>query len=254
MPRKQIFLLILIGCLAVYCFMQADFVFAGGLDKYLKGQRLAVGSVKFIPVTLRDGMESQKSPSWPLRNPSKVFGEPPFLKNEKRARKVGIDLREELDEYSVTGYKDYSSFFLFYNFVTAVGCPNDYVIQRTRLDKLYYDSAGNPYKRQEQFLVEALALNYKKETKRADEHHKGYSLGKFSKRKIIIDLEIGCGEIPKVVEGKAWPNPKNRLYYKIQSYSDEPELYDKVNFDFSSKYRITMEFDRDGKYSLDLPY
>lgn len=254
MSRKQIYLLVLGGCLAVYCAMRVNFVFAGGLDKYLKGQRLAVGSVKFIPVTLRDGMESRKSPAWPLRNPSKIFQEPAFLNNEQRALKAGIDLREELDKYSVEGYKDSSFFFLFYNFVTAVGCPNDYVIQKVRLNKLYYDTGGNPYKTQEQFFVEVLALNYKKETKRADEHRREYLLGKFTKRKIVIDLEIGCGEIPKVVTGKAWPNPKNKLYYKVQNYSDEPGLYNKVDFAFSSKYRVTMEFDRDGKYSLDLPY
>lgn len=254
MIRRQRFLLAFLGCLLVYFFLQTNFTFAGGLEKYLKGQRLAVGSVKFVPVTLRDGMESQKSPAWPLRNPSKIFQEPTFLKNEQRALKVGIDLGQELDQYSVVGYKNNTFFFLFYNFITAAGCPNDYVIQRVRLDKLYYDFSGNPYKRQKQFLVEVLALNYKNETKRAHEHHRGYQLGKFSKRKIIIDLEIGCGEIPKVVTGKTWPNPKNALYYKVQNYSDKPELYDKVDFDFSSKYRITMEFDRDGKYSLDLPY
>ncbi len=254
MIQRQRFLLAFLGCALVYFFFQNNLTFARGLDKYLKGQRLAVGSVKFIPVTLRDGMESHKSPAWPLRNPSKVFQEPTFLKNEKRAFKVGIDLREELDQYSVAGYKNNLFFFLFYNFVTVVGCPNEYAIQKVKVTKLYYDFSGDPYKRQVQFLVEALALNYKKETRRADEHRREYLLGKFAKRKIIIDLEVGCGEIQKVVTGKAWPNPKNKLYYRIQNFSDQPELYNKVNFRFSSKYRITMEFDQDGKYSLDLPY
>ena len=97
-------------------------------------------------------------------------------------------------------------------------------------------------------------MHYKKETKRADEQRKEYALGKFVKRKITIDLEIGCGEIRRVAEGKAWPYPDNPLYHRIQDYSDEPGLYNKINFDFSSQYRITMEFDRDGKYSLDLPH
>lgn len=247
------FLLVLGGAFFLCFLARIDSASAGGLDKYLKGQPMMVGNVKFIPVTLRDGMESQKSPAWPLRNPEKILQEPAFIDKEKRALKAGIQLKENLDQTSVAGYKDNSFFFLFYNFVTAAGCRNDYVIQRIRLSKMYYDFSGNPYKKHEQFLVEALALNHKKETKRADEHYREYSLGEFSKRKIIIDLEIGCGEIPKVVTGKAWPNPQNSLYYRIQNYSDAPDLYNQVKFGFSSTYRISMEFDRDGKYSLELP-
>lgn len=254
MPRNLIYHFILGGCVAVYLSIQAGLASASGLDKYLKGQRLAVGSVKFVPVTLRDGMESQKSPAWPLKNPSKIFQEPVFLNNKRRALNAGIHLEEVMEEYSVAGYQDNTFFLLFYNFVTAVGCPNDYVIQRVRLNKLYYDFSDDPYKSQEQFLVEVLPLNLKKETKRADEHRREYALGKFSKRKITIDLEIGCGEIPKVVTGNAWPDPENVLYHKVQDYSDQPGFYNKVEYRFSSTYRITMEFDRDGKYSLELPY
>jgi hypothetical protein len=254
MPRGRTNFWICAGMLVVCFSWQARVVSAAGLDKYLKGQPLAVGSVKFIPVTLRDGMESRKSPSWPLKSPSKIFEEPFFQKNEKRALNVGIHLKEELDKYSVVGYKDHSFFFLFYDFITAAGCPNDYVIQKVKLTKSYYDFSGSPYKQEEQFLVEALALNFKKETKRADEHQKEYLLGKFHSRKIVIDLEIGCGQIPKVIEGRAWPFTENQLYHSIQNYSDQPGLYNKVNFSFSSRYRVAMEFDRDGKYSLELLY
>ncbi|HQP10872.1 MAG TPA: hypothetical protein PKV41_05760 [Candidatus Omnitrophota bacterium] len=253
MPRQRIYLLVLAGYLTACFLPPVKAVWAGGLEKYLEGQPLAVGSVKFVPVSLRDGMESQKSPLWPLKNPSKIFEEPAFLENEKRALAVGIRLKDHLDQYSVSGYKQNTFFFLFYNFLTAVGCPNDYVVQRVRLTKLYYDLLGNVYKKHEQFLVEALALNLKKETKRADDHWKTYTLGKFFKRKVVIDLEIGCGEIPKTLTGKAWPHAQNPLYYRVQDYSDEPGLYDKVKYQFSSAYRITMEFDRDGKYSLELP-
>ena len=254
MLRGPKYILLFLVCLGIWFFAQTYLVSAGGLDAYLKNQPLAVGSIRFVPVTIRDGMESQKSPSWPLRNPSKVFEGSTYLRNEQRALKVGIDLKEKMDDYSVAGYRNNSFFFLFYNFLTAAGCPNDYIIQKVRLHKSYYDHSGSLYKQQEQYLVEALALNFKKETKRADEHRKEYVLGKFQRRKIVIDLEVGCGKIRKVIEGKAWPYAANRLYYRIQDYSDQPDLYNKVNFNFSSKYRITMEFDQDGKYSLDLPY
>ena len=128
------------------------------------------------------------------------------------------------------------------------------MIQRVKLHKLYYDFSGIPYKEEVQYLVEALALNYKKETKLADEHAREYFLGQFFKRKIIIDSEVGCGQIPRVVEGTDWPNPKNPLYYRVQNYSDVPGLYDQVEFKFSYPYRTTVEFDRDGKYSLELPF
>jgi hypothetical protein len=253
MPRKHVSFLVLAGGLSALFLLQAVLVSAAGLDKYLEGRPLVVGSVRFIPVTLRDGMESQKTPSWPLKNPAKVFEEPVFQWHEKRARNAGIDLKEKMDQLSVAGYKDNSFFFLFYNFLTAAGCPNSYVIQKVRLTKLYYDFLGDVYKKQEQYLVEAFALNFKKETKRASEHWKEYSLGKFSRRKIEIDLDIGCGTIPQALEGKAWPYTQNPLYYRVQDYSEGPGLYDKVEFVFSSHYRITMEFDRDGKYSLELP-
>lgn len=254
MLKGQKYIPVFLECLIIFFFAQTDFAFASGLDKYLEGQPLAVGSVRFVPVTIRDGMESQKSPLWPLRNPSKIFENSAYLKNEQRALKVDINLKESMDDYSVVGYKNNSFFFLFYNFLIVAGCPNDYIIQKVKLSKSYYDISGNPYRQQEQFLVEALALNFRKETKRADEHRKEYALGNFYKRKIVIDLEVGCGGIPRVIKGKGWPYPQHRLYYRIQDYSDEPGLYNRVHFDFSSQYRITMEFDRDGKYSLDLPY
>ena len=253
MLRKRRAVLVLWECFIICFFAQCDFTFAGGLDRYLDGQPLMVGSIKRVPVTIRDGMESQKTPSWPLKNPSKIFESPAYVKNEQRALKVGIDLKEKMDVYSIVGYKNGAFFFLFYHFLTAVGCPNDYIIQKVKLSKSFYDLSGNPYKQRQEYLVEALELNFKKETKRADEQRKEYTLGKFHRRKIVMDLEIGCGEIPKVIKGKAWPYPENKLYYRIQDYSDTPGLYDKVHFDFSSTYRITMEFDRDGKYSLDLP-
>lgn len=254
MKKWQKLVLVAAVCLLACLLFRVRRTFARGLDKYLKDQPLTVGSVRLVPVTLRDGMESQKTPSWPLRNPNKVFEEPSFVNNEKRANKVGIDLRKALDQLSVSGYKDGNFYFLFYNFLTAGGCQNEYVIQRVRLDKEYFDYFGNLKNRQVQYLVEALALNFRKETKRADEHRREYRLGKFSKRKITIDFEVGCGEIPKKLTGKAWPNPKNPLYYRVQGYSDEPKLYDKVNYKFSSTYRIEIEMDQDGQYSLDLPY
>ena len=66
-------------------------------------------------------------------------------------------------------------------------------------------------------------------------------------------MDIGCGEISEVVEGRSWPFKKSRLYHRVQDYSKVPGLYDQINFDFSSKYRIVLEFDGNGEYSVNFP-
>ena len=251
--KKQRFSLIFRGCFVVCLLLQAGFAFARGLDKYLESQPMAVGRIRFIPVTLRDGMESRTTPLWPLKDPSRIFQSPVYARNKEHAPKAGIDLKEELDKYSTIGYKNNFFFLLFYNFITASGCPNDYVIQRTKIRKLYYDFSGIQYKDQRQFLVEAIKLTPRLEIPKADEHRKAYSLGGAARRKIIIDSEIGCGNIFDVIEEKPWPYGRGKMYHRIQDYSKKPGLYKEVDFIFSHKYRITMEFERDGKYSFELP-
>jgi len=83
--RKYLFLSIfwMMSCL------QPQASWAGGLDKYLEAFYFEKEGVYIIPVTIRDGLESQVSTVWPLKEPKEVLSSKYFLKNEKDAKKAG---------------------------------------------------------------------------------------------------------------------------------------------------------------------
>lgn len=226
---------------------------AAGLDEYLKGRKPQANEVMVIPVSIRHGLESQLSFHWPLNDPNQVLGSMIYLKKKETAERAGLELEYELDKIFAAGYQDKNFFIIFYVFAKAMDCRRGYLIQKVKLTKLYLDNSGNTYKSKEQYLVEALKLNTKKEIKRADEHIKKYSLGNADSRKTIVECEIGCGVIPWIVDKRQWPYAANKLFHRIQKYSDKPRLYDKVKFNFSTTYSFEFEFDKKGKYSVKLP-
>jgi len=249
--KKRLCSAIILGSL--FFLIQAVDGHASGLDKYLKDRRLIVGGIQFIPVTIRDGMESQITARWPLEGQERVFQGVAYRKNEKRVKALGGGLRGSMGEYYVAGVKDDKLFLLFYNFITANGCQNDYIIQKVKLNKVYYDYSGIQYKEENQYLLEVIRLNFQKETEKADEHYREYALGKASRRRITVDLEVGCGKIPGVLEKAGWPYEPTVLQYTLQNYSERPELYEKVKFNFSANFRYSMIFDRRGHYSVEIP-
>ncbi|MCA9409449.1 MAG: hypothetical protein H6755_02565 [Candidatus Omnitrophica bacterium] len=211
------------------------------------------GMVELIPLTLKEGMESQLPPSSSLDSTARVLNSPVFVNNARRAQKAGVDIVHDLDHLFSVGYSGYNFFILFYNLAKAQNCPRDYVIQTVRLDKSFYDAQGKRFKFEQEFLVEAIKLNSKKQIKRADEHRKRYSLGDSFRRDTQVFFEIGCGEVPGYFEGESWPKSNEILYYLIKDYTSSTDVFNQVKFDASAKYQFSFVFDRLGNYSYVLP-
>lgn len=210
--------------------------------------------INLIPITLKEGMEGPRLISGSLEDRSSASKNKVFVKNNEEAQKAGVDLFKELNKYYAVNFKNGHFFLLFYNSAIVTGCEKEYLLQRVHITKQYLSRDNEEIKpREELFLVEALKLKDNNKLKRADEHRKRYSIGKAFKRKIIVECEIGWGKIPNKIEGNKWPFEKTTLYHCIQDYSIDPDLYNKVEFDFSKKYTFEFEFTQDGKYSIELP-
>lgn len=209
---------------------------------------LFANEIELIPVSIRNGLESQISLKWPLSDPDRIYSSETYLTNQKYAKKVGFDLSEKLEKNGLLAYNPETTdiMVLFYNLVKAPKCERGYVIQKVRLDKYFLNQANQIIKEKHEYLVEAMKLNNNKMIKRADEHLKFYSLQNSFKRKVVLESEIGCGQISGVAEGIKWPFAANRLYKRIQNYSASPGYYDRVFFESSQKYRMEFEFDAYG--------
>lgn len=210
--------------------------------------------ITFIPVTLKEGMEGFTKSSGALENSSEASRNKVFAKNQEFAKKAGIDLFKELPQYHSVGFKNGQFFLLFYNSARVAGCEKEYLIQRVKITKTFLNQNNEEAKPpEEMFLVEVFKINKLGELKRADEHHASYSIGNTYKRKTVVECEIGCGKIPKHIEGNKWPFEDNILFEIVQNYSPTPGLYNDVVFDFSESFKHEFEMIRDGRYSLTLP-
>lgn len=195
--------------------------------------------IELIPVTIGEAKE--------------IYSPEIFQKNNEAADKGGVDLNFELRNYYAKGMKGDNAFVLFYNHARAPTCRRDYLIQRVRLSKSSYDRRLTKTSSRDQYLVEVIKINQDKKTKKPDEHRKRYSLGNAFRRDLHADFEIGCGEIPGIAEGDAWPYESSILYRLVQDYAEEPGLYHQVQYDFSTAYSLDMRFDADGIFQVNFP-
>ena len=178
-----------------------------------------------------------------------------FVKNQLAAQKAGINLLKDLNKLCSAGYQNGQFFLLFYNTARTMGCNREYLIQKVKITKSYFNKDNKEAKPPEElFLVEALKINRMGQQKRADEHIKRYSIAGTFRRKVVVECEIGWGRIPAKVESYTWPFKKNTLYNRIQDYSPKRGLYDKVLFQCSRKYSYGFEIAQDGRFFLQLPY
>lgn len=171
---------------------------------------------------------------------------------QKEASEVNLDVSKLLQEQCVYRQVGDKFFIVFYNQVRATGCPRKYLIQRVLLEK-EHSGGSNGFRSKREYLVEVMKLNNEGRLKRADEHYKTYSLGSASRRFTKVSLQIGCGEIPGVAEGNAWPFDNDILYKGIQDYAEQPGLYNKIDFDFSSTYQFSFEFSKQGRPHVNVP-
>jgi len=211
--------------------------------------------INLLPVSIRSGIESQISLRWPLADSQIIFSSKYFLADKKLAAMAGIDLSKYLGQYKVAEYNPSNKniFLLFYNLVSAPTCNRDYMIQKVRLDKYAYDQNGNLTNRRNLHLVEVMKLNSEKRLKRADRHVRRYSLQNNHRRRVVLEVEIGCGTIPGLVESRRWPYRPGILYKLVQDYSTDPGLYDHVRFETSKRYGMEFEFDANGNHTVEWP-
>lgn len=206
------------------------------------------------PLSIRNGIESQISIYYPLKNQNKIYLSKYYKENNNLAEEVGIDLSNYLEKGAVAKY-DLSKekfFLLFYNLAETNYCPYNYLIQRVKVNKKYYNRSGNVVKESNYHLVEVMKTKNGK-IKRADGHIKKYSLGNSYKRKISVTCEIGCGKIDGVLDSKYWPYGKSSLYELLQDYSQNIGMYNKVYFKFYNKYSYSFDFSKDGQSNVKFP-
>lgn len=101
-------------------------------------------------------------------------------------------------------------------------------------------------------MVEAFKMRYGK-MKKADQHDGTFSLGKYERREILKECEIGFAEVPGIAEGEEWPFDPGYLYHEIQPYDSDRTVFDQVNFTRSVKWTLSVSLERDGTYSVRSP-
>ena len=206
-------------------------------------------------LSIREGIESQISLDWPLDNRNRVYSSRYFKSQQKLAKKAGLNLSNFMEQPAVFGFNSTNKnmYMLFYNTAFSPTCKRNYLIQRVKITKSFYDNHNKKYKETRDYLVEVMKTKGRS-IKRADAHYRSYSLNKSTKRTTVVDLEIGCGVIPHKVQGRKWPYNKSILYKLVQNYSRSPGDYDRVIFDFSRKYSFGMSFSVQGIESITWPY
>ncbi len=212
---------------------------------------LIVGSgwaqtVDIIPITIREGLSSYGTKKSDIRASSY------FQEQQALADKAGIRLEDFLDEKIVAESGKQNFYLLFHNHIQARQCPREYLIQRVKLTKGFFRN-GHKVGTQNEYLVEIMKINEDKRTKKPDQHYKRYGLKGYDARSLDLLVEVGCGEIPGVVEGDGWPYASNKLYHRLQDYSEDPGYYETVRFEFSRTYELKAYFSRDNKLRMDLP-
>ncbi len=213
------------------------------------------GDIDIYGVSIHYGYEGVRTFDWPPEDSDAIFTNKYFLKDNELALDAEVDISQYLNNQVISTYNNKKNkfFLLFFNMIDSEGCDKDYLIQRVRIKKVSYDFYGKQSSTSWQHLVEVFKIQ-NGNIKKADRHIKKYSLNKEYIREVFTDVEVGCGKIPGIVEGKHWLYGRNSLYKLIQDYSAEPGLYDDVYFDFSSGYTFDFSFAADGSSSIELPY
>ncbi|MFC1883844.1 hypothetical protein ACFL2O_03640 [Thermodesulfobacteriota bacterium] len=218
---------------------------------HCKGTKVKRGDIKLIPLTIGEGM------GLPVPNSSVQYKKDLtsyFDKIVEYADRAGVSVYKNAEDFYSVGTKNNWFFLLYFNLASAKKCKREYLIQRVKVTTGSYGKGGrNSYRGKTLYLVEVMKLRGDKKTGRGDQHLRVYSLGRAFKRKIEVECEIGWGCIRGDLEGDEWPYGESVLYKELQGYSERPGLYDKIRFEVSRKYVTKMEFDKDGKGSVQLP-
>ena len=218
---------------------------------YCRGTRVKRGNIELIPVTIGTGLSI---PEGKTQKEAQEYFNTYFQKNVEYAERAGVNLFMNTEDFYSVGTNDGWFFLLYYNLASAENCKRDYLIQRVKVTAGSYGKGGrSAYREKTLYLVEVMKLNKDRKTGKGDQHLRVYSLGKAYKRKIEVECEIGWGCIRGDLEKDEWPYGETVLYKELQGYSERPGIYDRIRFEVSRKYMTKIEFDKDGKGSVQLP-
>jgi hypothetical protein len=206
---------------------------------YLCGLALGeapAASFQLTLVPLRQGYESEASQDSYRK----------FLKN-------GLNLQEWIDANVVADYRNKKLLQLFYTTVTDPSGGQRPLIQRSKRTIKEYRSASDTRPAiTTDYMVEVFKTKNGK-MKRPDRHHGIFPLGKWYRREIVKELEIGHGEIRGGMSGQEWPFGGKTLYRQLQPYSPKPDLYEAVLFSQSKRWTIDVRLNGHGAFSVSAP-
>jgi hypothetical protein len=199
----------------------------------------AVAALQVRPVMIERG------------NAESSFGNDPerFEQTEafQAATALKVDLRNPAHPYFAFACRNNRLFYLFYNSVSNVPAGR-YLIQRVKRTKINY-RAGEPPVKSVDYQVEAMKT-FNHQMKKPDQHYGLYSLHGFEKRVIRKEFEIGFGTVTGEKSSDTWPYDPGVLFQQIQPYSRRPGVYDRVVFEDSKIWTLTVTFDRFGNYEV----
>ncbi len=148
-------------------------------------------------------------------------------------------------------YKNKRLYYIFYNDVENINSKYEFIIQRVKKTLKYYRTVydKSPITKTS-FLVEIMKTKNGSFKSGADQHYADYSLGKYYKREMLKELEIGIGKIKGIVSGTKWPYSPRKLYKRVQGYQANPDKFNRVDFSKSKRWSIKAVFDVKGRYSI----
>ncbi len=86
--------------------------------------------------------------------------------------------------------------------------------------------------------------------KKPDQHFGSYGLRGFDKRTIVKEFEVGYGTIEQYGDGGGSPFDPGILFKQLQPYSQRRGLYDRIHYERSTTWTLSVSFDRAGNYEL----
>jgi hypothetical protein len=187
-----------------------------------------------------------------IADPDRTAKEPRWFLNEpfaKNGKEVGVDVTAPPDPLVAYGFKDGQLYYLFYTLAEeAFGGPC--LIQRVKQTVKDYADAGD--------AEPTTSVTYKVETIRTSigeaicpqRHSDLLSLGRFAKREITMEFEIGFLEAEDISAGPRWPGIPDKYAALAHDWRPDPATYEKLQFVASRTWTLAVSLDRDGAYAV----
>lgn len=169
------------------------------------------------------------------------------------AAKVGLDLSKPDNPVVAAKFADGRLFYVFYKVTEEAFGDRAWVIQRIRKVERTWATADDARPAEKvTWQVEAFKT-IGGTLKGGDQHFGSFALRGAHRREVVKEYEIGFGEVPGQAEGAAWPFDIEKRYHLLQAYGEDASLHDKVTFDASRKWTLTVQLAADGSHRVVAP-